>query len=307
MLASAGLVAGTAGLVIAVMLGTSRTQHSGQQTSALLASADASCGLNAAQCPKEEPPEAADLRRLHELLVSAQMAGDGRTAVAAAESLSRLAAREPLRGRLLAQRLTAAPYFVHLQFSAPQTVLAIPAPAENLPYAAAMWHYARGAARASAGDTAGAQQHVEAIALIQLNASFTTLTGSEAATKGAVRTARHMLQARIAQARGNASAAIVELERAVAIEDTLPDSQPPYWYLPVRQSLGAALLRAGQLDRAEQAFRACLDRNPDNGWALFGLAEVYQQRGHADQAEATRARQAKVWVGHRGQLVLARL
>jgi tetratricopeptide (TPR) repeat protein len=289
------------------MVGTNRTRHTGQQTSALLTITDAPCGPNAAECPREQPLEASNLLHLHGLLVSAQMAGDGQAAIAAAETLSQLAAREPLRGRLLAQRFTAAQYFVHLQFSTPQTVLTIPAPSEDLPYAVAMWHYARGAARATTGDTAGAQQDVEAIALIQLNASFTTLTAGAAATKDAVRTGRHVLQARIAQARGNVSAATVELERAAAIEDALPATQPPYWYFPVRQSLGAALLRAGQLDRAEQAFRACLDRNPDNGWALFGLAEVYQQRGYTDQAEATRARLAKVWVGNRGQLALARL
>ena len=298
MLVAMGLVAGAAGLVIVVMLGTNRTEQSGQQTNDLFASPDATCGPNAAGCPREQALEASELRRLHELLVSAQMAGDGKTAIAAAESLSQLAVREPLPGRLAAQRLTAAQYFVHLQFSAPHAVLGIPAPGENFPYAQAMWHYMRGAARAATGDTAGAQQDVEAITLIQLNGNFTTLTAGAAATKDAVRTARHVLQGRIAQARGQSIAAIVELERAAAIEDTLPDMQPPYWYSPVRQSLGAALLKAGQLDRAEQAFRACLDRNPDNGWALFGLAEVYQQRGLLDAAAATKARLNRVWAGN---------
>lgn len=307
MLTSAGFVAGVAGLVIAVVLGINRTQHTGRQIGTLLTSPGTPCGPDATECRKEQSLEAADLRRIHYSLVHAQMAGDGRTAIASAESLSRLAAREPLRGSLLAQRLTASQYLVHLQFSTPQTVLAIPAPSEDLPYAVAIWHYAHGAARAAAGDTAGAQQDVEAIALVQLNASFTTLTAGESAAKDAVRTARHVLQARIAQARGNVSAAIVELERAAAIEDALPATEPPYWHVPVRQSLGAALLRAGHLDRAEQAFRACIDRHPGNGWALFGLAEVYDQRGDAGQAEAMRTRLAKVWIGNRGQLALARL
>ena len=34
--------------------------------------------------------------------------------------------------------------------------------------------------------------------------------------------------------------------------------EPPYWYYPVRQSLGAALLAAGRVAEAEVAFRAAL-------------------------------------------------
>jgi Flp pilus assembly protein TadD len=44
-------------------------------------------------------------------------------------------------------------------------------------------------------------------------------------------------------------------------------------------TLGAALLRAGRLDAAEQVFRTSLARTPSNGWALRGLIEVYRKRG----------------------------
>ena len=55
--------------------------------------------------------------------------------------------------------------------------------------------------------------------------------------------------------------------------------EPPYWYYPVRQSLGAALLLAGRADEAEQAFQAALKRSPNSGWALFGFMEVAKARG----------------------------
>jgi hypothetical protein len=44
--------------------------------------------------------------------------------------------------------------------------------------------------------------------------------------------------------------------------------EPPYWYYPIRQSLGAVLLMAGQLDRAEAVFQASLNSTSNNGWAL---------------------------------------
>ena len=60
--------------------------------------------------------------------------------------------------------------------------------------------------------------------------------------------------------------------RAVAIEDRIPYMEPPWWYYPVRQSLGGALYRAGRYDEAREAFTAALAKAPNNGWALYGLA-----------------------------------
>jgi hypothetical protein len=42
------------------------------------------------------------------------------------------------------------------------------------------------------------------------------------------------------------------------------ESRPPFWYYPVRQSLGAALLAAGEAERAETAFEESLKKAPNN-------------------------------------------
>ena len=44
------------------------------------------------------------------------------------------------------------------------------------------------------------------------------------------------------------------------------------------QAPGAAPLRAGRLDEAEDVPRASLARTPSNGWALSGLVAVYRER-----------------------------
>ena len=59
---------------------------------------------------------------------------------------------------------------------------------------------------------------------------------------------------------------------AVAIEDKIPYMEPPFWYYPVHQSLGAALYRAGKYEDARDAFITALAQSPNNGWALYGLA-----------------------------------
>ena len=115
--------------------------------------------------------------------------------------------------------------------------------------------------------------------------------------KEIVHTARAVATGRLADAQGDLPGAIKAYQEAVAVQDSLPYTEPPYWYYPVRQSLGAALLRAGQLDAAEQVFRASLARTPSNGWALRGLIEVYRKRGDTAALAATRKRFETTWLG----------
>src|SRR4051812_24782679 len=119
--------------------------------------------------------------------------------------------------------------------------------------------------------------------------------------------AREVLTGRIAQAKGDLPAAIAAFERAAVLQEGLAYMEPPYWYYPVRQSLGAALLAAGRVTEAEEAFQAALRRAPNNGWALFGLMEAAKARSNGAAAQDAETRLAKVWVGDRSLLELKRL
>jgi len=85
--------------------------------------------------------------------------------------------------------------------------------------------------------------------------------------------------AELAAARGDHDAAIASLREAVAIEDAIPYDEPPGWHAPVRQSLGAVLLDAGRPADAETVYREELQRNPENGWSLLGLAQSLKVQG----------------------------
>ena len=79
---------------------------------------------------------------VHFVMVSAQMAGDGKTVIAAAEKLGALIPDEAARVALV-QPVKAAPYFAHAQFSSPEAILALPDPGDAVPYVKAIWLYAR--------------------------------------------------------------------------------------------------------------------------------------------------------------------
>ena len=83
--------------------------------------------------------------------------------------------------------------------------------------------------------------------------------------------------------------------------------EPPWWYYPVQQSLGAALYRAGRYGEAQQAFTAALAKYPGNGWALYGLAASEQKLGRRAQAAAATAALNRAWMGDPKWLRMERL
>ncbi len=81
----------------------------------------------------------------------------------------------------------------------------------------------------------------------------------------------------------------------MTLQDQLGWSEPPDWYYPVRESLGARLLQTGHYAPAEQVFREDLKRNPRNGRSLFGLAETLAAQGRNYEAELVRQQFQTAW------------
>ena len=83
--------------------------------------------------------------------------------------------------------------------------------------------------------------------------------------------------------------------------------EPPFWYYPVRQSLGAALLKTGQPEEAEKEFRAALERERSSAWALYGLKQAAKAKGDAAAQAKAAEELAKAWRGDPALLTLERL
>src|SRR5712672_3022214 len=244
---------------------------------------------------------------VHFVMASAQMAGDGQTVIAAAEKLSELIPDEAARGIAMVQPVKAAPYFAHARFSTPETILALPDPGDAIPYVKAMWLYTRGVALASRRDFAGASAAANAIETLERTADFKLLKESNVPAQEVLRIARTVVLARVAQAKGDNRTAVVQFERAAALQDALPYIEPPYWYYPIRQSLAAALLQSGRYDEAERQFQRALSRAPSNGWSYYGLAELYKARGNTSAARKAEADLARIWIGDRRLLQISSL
>lgn len=232
---------------------------------------------------------------VHFLVASALMAGDGATAIAAAEKLPGLIPDAVAREHGFAQHVEAAPYYAHARFSDPATILALPEPGRDFPFMQATWHYARAVAFASQGDVKSARAEEKLLADLGTNTDFAALKVPNAAE--VISVARGVVLGRIALAEGHGEEAIAAFHDAVAAQDRLPYFEPPRWYYPVRQSLGAAQLAAGHVDDAIQSFRDSLVRTPNNAYALYGLAEALKAKGDTTGADAMEARFQAAWSG----------
>jgi tetratricopeptide (TPR) repeat protein len=234
---------------------------------------------------------------IHFVMVSAQMGGDAATAIDAAMKLDAAMPVDIVKQFPIMQPMKAASYSAHAQFSDPDTILKLADPGDDLVLVKAQYHYARAIAFAGKKDGAGAQREIDALAKLEANADFKALVDWQVPAKEIVQTAKLVAMGRLADASGDLAFAARAYEDAIFIEDTLVYMEPPYWYYPVRQSLGGVRLRQGRLDEAEKAFREALARARGNGWALAGLVEVYKRKGSARSEKAARAAYAKAWFG----------
>jgi tetratricopeptide (TPR) repeat protein len=237
---------------------------------------------------------------VHFVMVSALMGGNGAVALDAAGKLDKVIDRDFLKVAGALQPVKAAPYFAHVQFSTPETILALPDPGNDFILVKAMWHYARAVALARSGKFTESEKEINKLADIEKTGDFKPLTEWDVPAREIVRTAGFVAWGRLADARGDVDAAVKAFEAAVFEQDILPYTEPPHWYYPIRQSLGMALVRAGRLDEAEKAFRESLAATPSNGWALQGLIEVYRQRGDQPAMRAALKRFEATWLGKRG-------
>jgi tetratricopeptide (TPR) repeat protein len=218
---------------------------------------------------------------VHFVMVSAQMAGDGKTALEYAAKLDAIIPAEALKVAGWIAPIKAAPYFAYAQFGDEAAVSALPDPGDDIPLLKAMWHYARGLVFAQSGNAAAAGELDAINALI----SHEAIKGADIPAANILEIGALTIEAKMQMASGDHAGAVDKLQAAVKLQDAMPYTEPPFWYYAIEQSIGAALFEAGQYDEAARAFEASLVRHPNSAWSLFALKESYEKLGQEVEAE----------------------
>jgi tetratricopeptide (TPR) repeat protein len=171
------------------------------------------------------------------------------------------------------------PMAVEVRFHHWNEILRMPAPDPALKTLTVFWHFGRGLALAGTGKVADAEAEYKIVSAAEEatppDVIFQMPINNKA--KDIMKIAKDVVGAKIALAKKDSNSAISMLRDAVAIQDTLKYGEPPDWFFPVRESLGAALLMNGDTTGAEKVFREDLDRNPRNPRSLFGLRQALLQ------------------------------
>jgi tetratricopeptide (TPR) repeat protein len=173
------------------------------------------------------------------------------------------------------------PMAVNVRFHHWGEILRTPEPDPSMKTTTVFWHFSRGMALAGIGKTEEAEEELRNVSEAEGNTPpevvFAMPVNNKA--KDIMKIASDVLAAKIAMARKDTTGAIVKLTEAVALQDSLKYGEPPDWFFPVRESLGAALFMNGDAAGAEKVFRSDLDRNPRNPRSLFGLLEALKAQG----------------------------
>jgi len=199
------------------------------------------------------------------------------------------------------------PLWVDARFNKWDAILARSEPFRELPGTHAMWRYTRTLAFVARNEKEKAA--AERAEFAKETAAFPADANIGEFNKGSdvLRLASHVLDARIAMASGEKEGSVSHWREAVAVQDTLNYDEPPDWYYPVRESLGAALLSAGHPTEAEKVFRDDLQHNPRNPRSLFGLTQALKTQNREADAAWTDSKFKSAWKSADTQLNLGEL
>ena len=191
------------------------------------------------------------------------------------------------------------PLAVEVRFHKWNEILKTPEPDAAMKTANVFWHFAHGLALAGTGDLDGAEAEHKIVTAAEEKTSpdeiFQMPINNK--TKDILKIAENVLGAKISLAKNDMDATVNQLRTAVATQDLLKYDEPEDWFYPVRENLGAVLMKIGDYAGAEEVFRADLAIHPRNPRSLFGLEQALKSQDRAYDAGFVRKQFDASWKG----------
>jgi tetratricopeptide (TPR) repeat protein len=231
----------------------------------------------------------------HFLAYASMMEARYETAMKAARELEQDMPDEVLRSfGWLIEGIMPTNYHVMIRFGKWDDILAEPIPAEHRLVTRAVHYYARGIALSVLGRTGEARQETakfkEAVDLVPED--WWVFNNK---MHDVLPIALAMLEGETAYREGRLDEAWSALRRGIEAEDKLIYDEPPAWMLPVRHSLGALLMEAGEFAEAEKVYREDQEKHPGNGWTLLGLKQALEAQGRKEEGAQYAANLKTAW------------
>ena len=234
---------------------------------------------------------------IHFLWTSSAMLGRYAAAEDAGQRLQRAAAAGlPIAAHLPPVQLyLLVPVVTDIRFGKWNKALAEKLPLPDLKLDVAISHYARGFAFANKRRFKQAAKERAALAAMIANKEFAEIDAFPVPGTQMAQLALALLDGEIARVHGRTSMALAQFKEANDLYNTLPYTEPDYWYQPVSHIYGAALLAAHRPADAEAVYRDSLKVHRIDGWALLGLMQALKAQGKAKEAETARQEYDSAW------------
>ena len=233
---------------------------------------------------------------LHFIWMGASASGQKQLAFDAANKVANAIPHEALGTVPILQGFLVVPYWAMVRFGMWTEILADKGPRHETPFTRGVWRYARAMALIATDRLSDAEVELTGLDKILEDPSLKGQTTFSTNTGTAIlRIAPEVIRGEIAAKRKDWDKATLHLDRAIRYEDALIYQEPPDWHAPVRLTLGAVLLDAGRPDEAEAVYWEDLRKNPESGWALYGLLQALKAQGKNDDAALVEARFKKAW------------
>lgn len=223
---------------------------------------------------------------VHFLWFGASMSGQKALATEAAEKTA-------IKGA--GQRFQVIPLYSMLRFGEWEKILQEKAPNNNHPYSKILWQYAQGMAYINTGKVAEAKTALKRLRKLLKSKALKRLPQGFMPFQDLSKVCELSLTAELAGTNQEPAEKVNLLTEAVRLQDGFRYSEPPFYYVEMRQALGAALLEANRPTEAEKVYRTELARFPNNGWSLYGLQKSLEKQGKTDEAEQTKAEFERAW------------
>ena len=234
----------------------------------------------------------------HFLWACATLEGDSKTAIDAAIRTAQIPPDSLMDccGLQTLQHFNLIPLYAYVTFGRWQDILNYPEPKDTRPYQKGIWHYALGMAFTGMNNLAEASKELASLNNlkdIKVVDDFDIWGINSAGSL--LKIASDVLAGEIAAKKKDYNSSIAYLKNAVKLEDALRYDEPPTWFYPTRNSLGAVLIAAGKYAEAQKIYEEDLKQYPENGWALFGLHVALLKQNKITEAAAVEKRFEEAW------------
>ena len=234
----------------------------------------------------------------HFLWATATLEGDSKTAIDAALKTSQKPPDSLMDvcGYQTLQHFAAIPLYAYVTFGKWDEILNYERPSDERPYILAVWHYARSMALIAKNNLSEAENEITELDNFRGNETIDSLLIWGFNSAGIlVDIAGEVAKGELEAKKNNYFDAIAHLKKAVEYEYSLTYDEPPTWFYPCRQNLGAVLIEAGMFEEAEKIYKENLSEIPENGWGLFGLHQALMSQGKTAEAADVEKRFEEAW------------